>query len=342
MDEVNEAQRAVVVRTSWTAAICVRWCGRIGSKKKTRRIAKGQHHSPDGRRLVWGAYLGEEGMKRGIRVKTSSYTRHHVNITMAQAKAVSNYTNSIRQHGKPPTTVTTKRCCWTPLASWCQKALAKTCSHQGRQDLHAGPVAGALNGITRNTVFHIAAGPRPGDQEKRITRDELYICDELFFTGTAAEVTPIRELDRIQIGACAARITEKIRPRSRHRQRLQSEVCALADRRAFASPVQERLAATGPTPVSTNGGSRQSRSYNTDLLLRAFDDCAHDHDRRRRPRHRQSDLRSSRPTAVFCPELKMVHGQRIRRYLDVVTTGEGRVPYCGTKYVLDGPAPHGH
>ncbi len=160
---------------------------------------------------AWGAYLGEEGLKRGIRVKTSSYTRHHVNITMTQAKAVSNYTNSILANMEA-------------VDEGYDEALLLDASgfvSEGAGEnvfvIKDGVVytpdlsAGALNGITRNTIFHICKDLGIELVQKRITRDEIYICDEAFFTGTAAEVTPIRELDRVQIGAGSrGPITEKI------------------------------------------------------------------------------------------------------------------------------------
>ncbi len=160
---------------------------------------------------TWGAYLGEDGMKRGIRVKTSSYTRHHVNITMTQAKAVSNYTNSILANMEA-------------LDDGYDEALLLDVSgfvSEGAGEnlfvVKGGVVytpdlsAGALNGITRNTVMHICKDLGLELVQKRITRDEVYISDEAFFTGTAAEVTPIRELDRIEIGSGSrGPITEKI------------------------------------------------------------------------------------------------------------------------------------
>ena len=163
----------------------------------------------------WGAYLGEEGMKRGIRVKISSYTRHHVNITMTQAKAVSNYTNSILANMEA-------------LDDGYDEAMLLDAngfvSEGAGENLFVvkdGVVytpdlsAGALNGITRNTVLHICQDLGLELVQKRITRDEVYISDEAFFTGTAAEVTPIRELDRIELGkdgyvGSRGPITEKI------------------------------------------------------------------------------------------------------------------------------------
>ncbi len=159
----------------------------------------------------WGAYLGEDGMQRGIRVKVSSYTRHHVNITMTQAKAVSNYTNSILANMEA-------------MDDGYDEAMlldaAGFVSEGAGENLFVikdGVVytpdlsAGALNGITRNTVLHICKDLGFELVQKRITRDEVYICDEAFFTGTAAEVTPIRELDRVTLG-CGSRgpMTEKI------------------------------------------------------------------------------------------------------------------------------------
>jgi branched-chain amino acid aminotransferase len=159
----------------------------------------------------WGAYLGEEGLKRGIRVKTSSYTRHHVNITMTQAKAVGNYTNSILANMEA-------------LDDGYDEALLLDASgfvSEGAGEnlfvikngvLYTPDLsAGALNGITRNTIFSICQDLGIKLVEKRITRDEIYICDEAFFTGTAAEVTPVRELDRITLGeGMRGPITEKI------------------------------------------------------------------------------------------------------------------------------------
>ena len=208
-EEVNEVQRTVVRENNLKSG-SIRPLTWIGSQKLGV--------SPKGNQIhlmvaawTWGAYLGEDGMKRGIRVKTSSYTRHHVNITMTQAKAVSNYTNSILANMEA-------------LDDGYDEALLLDASgfvSEGAGEnlfiIKGGVIytpdlsAGALNGITRNTVFHIAKDLGLEIVQKRITRDEIYIADEAFFTGTAAEVTPIRELDRIEIGAGSrGPITEKI------------------------------------------------------------------------------------------------------------------------------------
>jgi branched-chain amino acid aminotransferase len=159
----------------------------------------------------WGAYLGEDGMKRGIRVKTSSYTRHHVNITMTQAKAVSNYSNSILANMEA-TDDGYDEALLLDSAGFVSEGAGENIFVIKDGMIYTPDLsAGALNGITRNTIFHIAADLGLTIKEKRITRDEIYIADEAFFTGTAAEVTPIRELDRLEIGSGSrGPITEKI------------------------------------------------------------------------------------------------------------------------------------
>ena len=159
----------------------------------------------------WGAYLGEEGMKRGIRVKTSSYTRHHVNITMTQAKATSNYTNSILANMEV-TEDGYDEALLLDASGFVSEGAGENIFIVKNGALYTPDLsAGALNGITRNTIFAICNDLGLKLVEKRLTRDEVYIADEAFFTGTAAEVTPIRELDRIAIGAGArGPVTEKI------------------------------------------------------------------------------------------------------------------------------------
>jgi branched-chain amino acid aminotransferase len=159
----------------------------------------------------WGAYLGEEGLARGIRVKTSSYTRHHVNITMTQAKAVSNYTNSILANMEATDEGYDEALLLDPSGFVSEGAGENLFVIKKGVVYTPDLSAGALNGITRDTIFAICQDLGLKLVEKRITRDEVYICDEAFFTGTAAEVTPIRELDRIELGAGErGPITEKI------------------------------------------------------------------------------------------------------------------------------------
>ncbi|MDW8336825.1 MAG: branched-chain amino acid transaminase [Tepidimonas sp.] len=209
VEEVNEAQRTVV-RANGLQSGYIRPLIWIGSEKLGV--------SPKGNRVhlmvaawAWGAYLGEEGMKRGIRVKTSSYTRHHVNITMTQAKTVSNYTNSILANMEATDDGYDEALLLDPAGFVSEGAGENLFIVKGGVIYTPDLSAGALNGITRNTVLHIAKDLGLEVVQKRITRDEVYIADEAFFTGTAAEVTPIRELDRIQIGAgTRGPITERI------------------------------------------------------------------------------------------------------------------------------------
>ncbi|MBX3626765.1 MAG: branched-chain amino acid transaminase [Rhizobacter sp.] len=209
IEEVIEAQRAVVKANNLKSCYLrpLTW---IGSEKLGV--------SPKGNKIhlmvaawSWGAYLGEEGLKRGIRVKTSSYTRHHVNITMTQAKAVSNYTNSILANMEATDDGYDEALLLDSAGFVSEGAGENLFVIKGGVVYTPDLSAGALNGITRNTVFNICQDLGLKLVEKRITRDEVYICDEAFFTGTAAEVTPIRELDRVQIGqGSRGPITEKI------------------------------------------------------------------------------------------------------------------------------------
>ena len=208
-DEVNEAQRAVV-RENKLASGYLRPLTWIGSQK-LGVSTKGNTVHLMVAAWAWGAYLGEEGMKRGIRVKTSSYTRHHVNITMTQAKAVSNYTNSILANMEA-TDDGYDEAMLLDSAGFVSEGAGENLFIVKNGVIYTPDLsAGALNGITRNTVFHIAKDLGLDVVQKRITRDEVYIADEAFFTGTAAEVTPIRELDRIELGAgCRGPITERV------------------------------------------------------------------------------------------------------------------------------------
>jgi branched-chain amino acid aminotransferase len=209
VEQVMEAQKEVV-RANQLESCYIRPLVWIGSEKLGV--------SPKGNTIhlmiaawAWGAYLGEDGLKRGIRVKTSSYTRHHVNITMTQAKAVSNYTNSILANMEA-TEDGYDEALLLDSAGFVSEGAGENLFIIKNGVLYTPDLsAGALNGITRNTIFAICQDLGLKLVEKRITRDEVYIADEAFFTGTAAEVTPIRELDRIPIGAGSrGPITEKI------------------------------------------------------------------------------------------------------------------------------------
>ncbi len=148
----------------------------------------------------WGAYLGEEGMNRGIRVKTSSFARHHVNITMCKAKANGNYMNSILANNEAISNGYDEALL-LDVDGYVAEGSGENVFIVRKGKLYTPDLTSALEGITRDTVVTIAEEMGLQLVEKRITRDEVYSADEAFFTGTAAEITPIRELDGRQIGA---------------------------------------------------------------------------------------------------------------------------------------------
>jgi branched-chain amino acid aminotransferase len=148
----------------------------------------------------WGSYLGAEGMEKGIRVKTSSFTHHHPNITMCNAKAVGNYTVSILSNQEALHDGYEEAMLLDPQGFICQGSGENVFIVRDGK-LHTPDLSGgALNGITRDTIMTFANELGISVTERRITRDEIYIADECFFTGTAAEVTPVRELDNRTIG----------------------------------------------------------------------------------------------------------------------------------------------
>ena len=158
----------------------------------------------------WGTYLGEDGVKNGIRVHTSSFNRHHVNVSMCRAKANGHYINSMLALHEA-------------LACGCDEALMLDTEGyvaEGSGEnffivrdgaIYTPDLTSSLDGITRDTVIRLAREVGIEVHEKRITRDEVYIADEAFFTGTAAEVAPIRELDGRTIGTGKrGPVTEKL------------------------------------------------------------------------------------------------------------------------------------
>ncbi len=148
----------------------------------------------------WGAYLGEEGIQNGIRVKTSSYTHHMPNVTMCKAKASSNYPVSIMANQEVTRNGYDEAILMDPQGFVCQGA-GENLFLVKNGELHTPDLSGgALDGITRRTILQFAADLGIKVIERRITRDEFYLADEIFMTGTAAEVTPIREYDDRTIG----------------------------------------------------------------------------------------------------------------------------------------------
>ena len=148
----------------------------------------------------WGAYLGEDGLANGIRVKTSSYARHHVNVSMCRAKYSGTYANSIlanmeaTEHGYDEALL-------LDVDGFVAEGAGENLFVVKDGQIYEPEIASALVGITRATVIQLAKELGFEVKAKRLTRDDLYIADEAFFTGTAAEVTPIREVDGRVIGA---------------------------------------------------------------------------------------------------------------------------------------------
>eukprot|EP01030_Chromulinospumella_sphaerica_P016455 gene16455-16270_t len=161
----------------------------------------------------WGAYLGEEGLQKGIRVKTSSYARHHVNVTMARAKFAATYANSILanteavQDGYDEALL-------LDVDGFVAEGAGENVFVIKDGCIFEPEIASALVGITRSTIISLAREMGLEVKSKRLTRDDIYIADECFFTGTAAEVTPVRELDNRTIGAgTRGPITEELQKR---------------------------------------------------------------------------------------------------------------------------------
>lgn len=147
----------------------------------------------------WGAYMGQEALDHGIRVKTSSFSRHHVNITMCKAKANGNYMNSILAHQEAALDGYDEALL-LDVDGFVAEGSGENIFIVRNGKLYTPDLTSALEGITRDTIVQLAGEIGLEVIEKRITRDEVYSADEAFFTGTAAEVTPIRELDRRNIG----------------------------------------------------------------------------------------------------------------------------------------------
>lgn len=147
----------------------------------------------------WGAYMGQEALDNGIRVKTSSFSRHHVNITMCKAKANGNYMNSILAHQEAAQDGYDEALL-LDVDGFVAEGSGENIFIVRNGKLYTPDLTSALEGITRDTIVQLAGEIGLQVIEKRITRDEVYSADEAFFTGTAAEVTPIRELDRRNIG----------------------------------------------------------------------------------------------------------------------------------------------
>ncbi|MCL2344714.1 MAG: branched-chain amino acid transaminase, partial [Desulfobulbus sp.] len=147
----------------------------------------------------WGAYLGEGALEQGIRVKTASYARHHVNVAMCRAKSAGSYMNSILANMEA-TENGYDEALLLDVDGFVAEGSGENLFIIKDGVIYEPEIASALTGITRATVHTLAQDLGYRIVTRRLTRDDVYIADEAFFTGTAAEITPIRELDSRQIG----------------------------------------------------------------------------------------------------------------------------------------------
>ncbi|MBF7729860.1 branched-chain amino acid transaminase [Pseudomonas sp. N040] len=207
-DELNQAQRAVVRENNLESAYLrpmvfygSEAMGLRASGLKVHVIVAAWH---------WGAYMGDEALELGIKVRTSSFTRHHVNISMTRAKANGNYINSMLAL-QEAISGGADEAMLLDTEGYVAEGSGENIFLVRNGVVYTPEVTSCLNGITRNTILTLADELGIKVVEKRITRDEVYIADEAFFTGTAAEVTPIREVDGRQIGiGRRGPVTEKL------------------------------------------------------------------------------------------------------------------------------------
>ncbi|SDR79791.1 branched chain amino acid aminotransferase apoenzyme [Halopseudomonas xinjiangensis] len=207
-EELNEAQRAAVRENNLKSAY-LRPMVFFGSEGMGLRATGLKVHT-----IVaawdWGAYMGQEALEVGIKVRTSSFTRHHVNISMTRAKANGHYINSMLALQEALSAGADEALLLDP-EGYVAEGSGENIFIIKDGVIYTPEVTACLNGITRNTILTLAREHGLELVEKRITRDEVYIADEAFFTGTAAEVTPIQELDNRKIGAGRrGPVTEKL------------------------------------------------------------------------------------------------------------------------------------
>ena len=200
-DEIDAAQRACVrenkLESCYIRPLAFYGSNALGVAAKSNPVRVAIAAWP------WGAYLGADGLEKGIRVKTTSVTHHHPNVTMCKAKAVCNYAVSILANQEATQDGYEEAMLLDPQGFLCQGSGENVFIVRDGA-LHTPDLSGgALEGITRATIIEFARELGIPVHERRITRDEVYIADEAFFTGTAAEVTPIREYDHRPIGTGA-------------------------------------------------------------------------------------------------------------------------------------------
>ncbi len=196
-DTLNEAQKLVVQKNDLASAY-IRPIVFYGSEGMGLHADNLRVHVAVAS-WEWGAYLGDEGLANGIRVKTSSFSRHHVNSTMCKAKANGHYYNSILAL-QEVAKAGYDEALLLDLEGFVAEGSGENIFIVRDGKILTPDLTSALEGITRDTILQLIAELGLEVKEKRITRDEIYVADEAFFTGTAAEVTPIRELDDRAIG----------------------------------------------------------------------------------------------------------------------------------------------
>ncbi|MCL4747316.1 MAG: branched-chain amino acid transaminase [Burkholderiaceae bacterium] len=207
-DAIAQAHKDVV-RANALESCYIRPLVWIGSEK-LGVSAKGNTIHASIAAWPWGAYLGEDGLAKGIRVKTSSFTRHHVNVSLVRAKASGYYINSILAHQEVAANGYDEALL-LDTEGYVSEGAGENVFIVRNSKVYTPDLASCLDGITRDSLVTMARDMGLEVIEKRITRDEMYCADEAFFTGTAAEVTPIRELDDRAIGeGRRGPITEKL------------------------------------------------------------------------------------------------------------------------------------
>jgi branched-chain amino acid aminotransferase len=204
MDAQKEVVRANKLDSCYVRPIAFYGSEKMGVSPKGARVHVAIAAWP------WGAYLGADGLEKGIRVKTSSYARHHVNVSMCRAKYSGTYANSIlanmeaTEHGYDEGLL-------LDVDGFVAEGAGENLFMVKANRIVEPELNSALIGITRDSVIQLAADLGYTVEAKRLTRDDLYIADEVFFTGTAAEVTPVREVDGRTVGTGKrGALTEKL------------------------------------------------------------------------------------------------------------------------------------
>ena len=212
VEEINKAQLEIVAKNELKSAY-LRPMAFYGSEAMGLH-AKGLKVHLSVAAWEWGAYLGDEALKNGIRVKTSSFNRHHVNSTMAKAKTNGHYTNSIMALQEAEN-AGYDEALMLDTTGYVAEGSGENIFIVRRGKVYTPSLTSALEGITRDTIVELLKDDMGLEViEKQITRDEIYTADEAFFTGTAAEVTPIASLDDRQIGnGSRGPVTEEIQTR---------------------------------------------------------------------------------------------------------------------------------